>query len=101
MGRWKEQYGYITKKGVFKTTYILCGVLNIFALASLWTTYFHDKELNFYKWLGGIVGTIQEALVMLIVYSLCNLLDLTVLGVIIFVAYFLFLIFFGIFYKTE
>ena len=46
MGRWKEEYGYITKKGLFKTTYILCGAFNIFALTYLWTIYFYDKEVK-------------------------------------------------------
>lgn len=101
MGHWKEGYEYITRKGIFKRTYIWCGIFNIFAFFSLWRVQYHDTELNLYKWLGGLVGTIQEAVALVAVYFLCNVFDLTVLGVIIFIAHFAFLTFFGIFYKTE
>ena len=80
MGRWKTGYEFTNKRKVFKTSYIVCGIFNIFWLVNLWRVHYHDNELNLSKWLGGLLGTIQNAGVLVLVYCLCNLLALQALG---------------------
>ena len=101
MGRWKTEYVTGTKREVFKTTYILCSIFNFLALLNLWRMHFHDTDFNKSKWLGGLLGTIQNTGVLVLVYCLCNLCDLQALGIILFVLHIIYLVLFGILYKTK
>ena len=101
MGRWKTGYEFTNKRKVFKTCYILCSIVNIFGIVNLWRVHYHDNELNLSKWLGGVIGTIQSAGIIALVYCLCNIFDLQGLGIILFVLYIIYLILFGFLYKTE
>ena len=101
MGRWKTGYEFTNKRKVFKTCYILCSIVNIFGIVNLWRVHYHDNELNLSKWLGGVIGTIQSAGIIALVYCLCNVFNLQGLGIILFVLYIIYLILFGFFYKTE
>ncbi len=101
MGRWKTGYEFTNKRKVFKIAYIFCSAINIFALVNLWRTHYHDSALNLSKWIGGIIGTIQSAALLTLVYCLCNIFDLQAIGIILFILYIIYLILFGIFYKTD
>ena len=101
MGRWRTTYEYTNKRKVFKTSYILCGLFNIFLLVTLWTTHYHNNELNYSKWIGGIIGTIQNTIIFTLVYIISNPWNLKALGMILLVFYIIYLILFGFLYKTK
>ncbi len=101
MGRWRTSYEYTNKRKVFKTYYIFCGLFNFFLLTGLWKKHYHNNELNHSKWIGGIIGTIQNTVILTLVYLICNPWDLQILGIILFVLYIIYLILFGFFYKTD
>ena len=101
MGRWKTGYEFTNKRKVFKTSYIICSIFSLFSLVNLWRVHYHNNELNTSKWIGGLLGTVQNAVILILVYCLCNIFDLQALGIILFVLYIIYLIVFGLLYKTN
>ena len=91
----------MTKKQAFKRYFIAAALFNIFGLMACFTTHIHDSELTTHKWLGGLVGTVVSTVMLGLVYVFCNVADITALGVILFVSYYLALILWGVISRKK
>ena len=95
--------GYVsmTPRQAFKRYFIAAALFNIFGLMACFTTHIHDSELTKNKWFGGFVGTVASTVMLGLVYVFCNVADITALGVILFVSYYLALILWAFISKKK
>lgn len=101
MGIRITQHIVTNNRKIFKIYYICSSLFGLLLLAGLGNINYHDNELNRSKWIGGIIGTIQNAIILALTYFICNPWNAKVLGIIFFVLYVVYLILFAIFYKTT
>lgn len=94
-------YVSITPKQAFIRYFIFSAIFNIFGLMACFSTHIHDSELTKHKWLGGLVGTVASTVMLGLVYVLCNAADATVLGVVLFVSYYVAIIIWAFTSKKE
>lgn len=101
MSRWERGYTEKTPKQVFKFTYIICATINLFGLVNLWRTHFYSAEYTKMKWLGGILGVLENAAALALIYVFCNVAEILVLGIIVAVAHVAHLFLLGFLWKPD
>lgn len=89
---------FTNERKVFKQCYIGGCIGSIFVLCVGFLVHYYDTELNIAKWKGLVLGTLIQLAVLVAVYFLCR--AVLALGIILFVAFFVHIFLFGIFYKT-
>ena len=97
MSRWKTSFIYTTPLKTFKVAYIFGAIGGLIGVANAWLTVYHDKKLNALKWLGVITGAIIQTGVLALVYACCNIWYIRPVGIILFIAYIIHIVLFGIF----
>ena len=101
MGIRRTGYVYTTPRKTFKINYIISTIFGVFAVACGAMTIYYDKELTKAKWKGLFIGALVQTAVLILVYVFCNLLNALPVGIIIFIAHFVHIILFGIFFGKK
>lgn len=89
MGIKRTGYIYSTSKDIFKFYFAFGATINFWVFLGCMNTHIYNAEMTKQKWLGSLLGTLINSVMIAIVYVLCNIADLTALGVILFVTYYL------------